>query len=59
MVVGSFAWSFVFVSLGFIMVGRGPEGAEVRRRVAALQSPTTVGLACVPLVGMLESGART
>ena len=82
-------------TLGFIMVGRGVEGGAVRRRVAALQSSMTVGqvmrplcgagffgpvaatsllawtspaavycllasigLACLPLVRMRESGAR-
>src|SRR6185369_666276 len=42
-------------TLGFIMVGRGAEGAEVRRRVAALQSSMTVGQVMGPLFGAIAA----
>jgi len=42
-------------TLGFIMVGRGAEGAQVRRRVAALQSSMTVGQVVGPLFGAIAA----
>ena len=42
-------------TLGFIMVGRGAEGGEVRRRVAALQSSMTVGQVMGPLFGAIAA----
>jgi len=42
-------------TLGFIMVGRGAEGAEIRRRVAALQSSMTVGQVIGPLFGAIAA----
>ena len=42
-------------TLGFIMVGRGVEGGEVRRRVAALQSSMTVGQVMGPLFGAIAA----
>src|SRR5258708_33915235 len=42
-------------TLGFIMVGRGAEGGEVRRRVAALQSSMTVGQGMGPLFGAIAA----
>jgi MFS family permease len=42
-------------TLGFIMVGRDAEGAEVRRRVAALQSSMTVGQVVGPLFGAIAA----
>jgi MFS transporter, DHA1 family, multidrug resistance protein len=42
-------------TLAFIMVGRSAEGAEVRRRIAALQSSMTVGQVVGPLFGAIAA----
>ncbi len=42
-------------TLGFIMVGRGAEGWEVRRRIATLQSAMTVGQIIGPLFGAIAA----
>lgn len=42
-------------TLGFIMVGRGAEGAQVRTRVAVLQSSMTVGQVMGPLFGAIAA----
>jgi len=42
-------------TLGFIMVGRGAEGGEVRRRIATLQSAMTVGQIIGPLFGAIAA----
>jgi MFS family permease len=42
-------------TLAFIMAGRGAEGAEVRRRIATLQSGTTVGQVVGPLFGAIAA----
>src|SRR5256886_6841966 len=42
-------------TLAFIMVGRGAEGGEVRRRIATLQSAMTVGQIIGPLFGAIAA----
>jgi len=42
-------------TLAFIMVGRGAEGAEVRRRIATLQSAMTIGQIIGPLFGAIAA----
>jgi MFS family permease len=42
-------------TLAFIMVGRGAEGGEVRRRIATLQSAMTVGQVIGPLFGAIAA----
>ena len=42
-------------TLAFIMVGRGVEGAEVRRRIATLQSAMTIGQIIGPLFGAIAA----
>jgi len=42
-------------TLAFIMVGRAAEGAEVRRRIATLQSAMTVGQIIGPLFGAIAA----
>ena len=42
-------------TLAFIMVGRSVEGAEVRRRIATLQSAMTVGQVVGPLFGAIAA----
>jgi MFS family permease len=42
-------------TLAYIIVGRTGEGAEVRRRIATLQSATTVGQVIGPLVGAIAA----
>jgi len=42
-------------TLAYIMVGRSAEGVEVRRRIATLQSATTVGQVLGPLFGAIAA----
>src|SRR3989441_13000414 len=42
-------------TLAFIMAGRTPESGDVRRRVATLQSASTVGQVIGPLVGAIAA----
>jgi MFS transporter, DHA1 family, multidrug resistance protein len=42
-------------TLAFIMVGRGAEGGEVRRRIATLQSAMTIGQIVGPLFGAIAA----
>jgi MFS transporter, DHA1 family, multidrug resistance protein len=42
-------------TLAFIMVGRGVEGGEVRRRIATLQSAMTIGQIIGPLFGAIAA----
>jgi len=46
-------------TFAFIMVGRSVEGADVRRRIATLQSSMTVGQVVGPLFGAIAAAPRS